>query len=259
MSDNCRRLALVADVHGNLPALEAVLADARARGAAAIWNAGDCVGYGAQPRECIALLREVCDYSVLGNYDRKVLAFPRRRAKWSRSKHPLKYRAFEFAWENLDPASRDWLAARPEQVFSNWEGCGVLLVHATVLADDDSVGPHTPAAYWRSCTVAGASAGSVDLVLAGHIHRPFDHPGRPRFVFAGSVGRPEDRDPRAHYTLIEVSGKEVKVENLRVAYDVERSVRALAKAGLPEAFGVMQRWGVDLAGARKIMEDQPAG
>lgn len=259
MSAGSRRVALVADVHGNLPALEAVLADARERGAAAIWNAGDCVGYGAQPRECVAVLRDVCEFSVLGNYDKKVLAFPRRRAKWSRTKHPLKFRAFQYAWENLDPASRQWLAACPRRIFEARDGCGILLVHATVLGDDDSVGPDTSASYWRRCTGACEPAGEVDLVLAGHLHRPFERQGRPRFVFAGSVGRPEDGDPRAHYTLIKVSGSEIQVENRRVAYDVDRAAKALEKSGLPEAFAVMLRRGVDLTDAQALMEDEPAG
>jgi diadenosine tetraphosphatase ApaH/serine/threonine PP2A family protein phosphatase len=218
-------------------------------GVSAIWNSGDCVGYGAFPDECVALLREVCDQAVLGNYDAKVLEFPRRQKKWSRSKHPLKFLAFAYAWKHLAQPSRDWLAGLPRQVRLNVAGRQILLVHATPLADDDAVGPHTTAAYWQRCAEA---AGGADLVLAGHIHHPFDRPGRPRFVFAGSVGRPEDGDPRAHYTLIEISGKEVKVNSRRVPYDVERAVQALDQAELPEAFAVMLRRGVDLKRALKI-------
>jgi predicted phosphodiesterase len=251
-------LALLSDVHGNLPALEAVLADARSRGAAAVWHAGDSVGYGAFPRECIALLRRACDHSVLGNYDAKVLAFPRRRAKWSRSKHPLKFRAFEFAWENLDAASREWLAGQPERVLAEVEGRRVILVHATVLAAAGTVGPHTGESRWRECQEAVTHLGGAELVLAGHIHEPFDRPGSTRFVFAGSVGRPEDGDPRAHYTLLDLSGREIVVENRRVPYDTGRAARALAAQGMPEAFSVMVERGLDLVGALAWLEADSA-
>jgi predicted phosphodiesterase len=248
------RIALLADVHGNLPALEAVLADARGAGATAIWNAGDCVGYGPFPRQCVELLREACDHSVIGNYDAKVLKFPRKRDKWSRSKQPLKFQAFEFAWQNLDRPSRDWLAGLPRQVHREVAGREILLVHATVLGDDEPVGSHTSVENWRLFEEA---AGPVDLVLAGHLHRPFDRPGAVRFVFAGSVGRPEDGDPRAHYTLIDLAGLEIVVKNRRVAYDIERTVAGLRDRGAPVAFSVMARCGVDLKEALDRMESDP--
>jgi diadenosine tetraphosphatase ApaH/serine/threonine PP2A family protein phosphatase len=252
-------LALVADVHGNLPALEAVLADAREMGATTIWNAGDCVGYGAFPSECVALLREACEHSVLGNYDQKVLAFSRRRDKWSRSKHPLKFLAFQFAWENLDPSDRDWLSALPRQVRAKIGGHRILMVHATVLGSDDSVGPHTPSQYWRRCEKLLAAQGPADLVLGGHTHEPYEWSGQSRFVFAGAVGRPEDNDPRAHYTLIDLSGEEISVQNRRVPYDIDRAVTALADRGLPEAFAVMAQRGLDLKRALALLEKKRLG
>src|SRR5215218_5238699 len=63
------RIALLSDVHGNLPAFEAVLADVDAGGAEAIWCLGDLVGYGAQPDECVELARARCDLCLAGNHD----------------------------------------------------------------------------------------------------------------------------------------------------------------------------------------------
>src|SRR3954468_5143852 len=67
------RVALVSDVHGNLPAFEAVLADIRSVGVDQIWNLGDLVGYGAQPDECVALAKETCDLCLIGNHDLVVI------------------------------------------------------------------------------------------------------------------------------------------------------------------------------------------
>ena len=63
------RIALLSDVHGNLPAFEAVLADIDAEGVDEIWCLGDLVGYGAQPDDCVALARERCDLCLAGNHD----------------------------------------------------------------------------------------------------------------------------------------------------------------------------------------------
>jgi len=193
---------------------------------------------------------------VIGNYDAKVLKFPKKRNKWSRSKQPLKFLAFEFAWQALDGSARSWLAGLPRQVRREVAGREILLTHATVLGDDEPVGSHTSAEYWRRCEEA---AGSADLVLAGHIHHPLDRPGRVRFVFAGSAGRPEDGDPRAHYTLVDLPGSEITVEHRRVAYDVERTVAALRDRGLPEAFTAMARRGVDLKAALAWIENEAMG
>src|SRR5260221_2634203 len=67
------RVALLSDVHGNLPAFEAVLNDVRSTGVDQIWNLGDTVGYGAQPDECVALAREACDLCLIGNHDLVVI------------------------------------------------------------------------------------------------------------------------------------------------------------------------------------------
>src|SRR3954454_25393093 len=63
------RVALLSDVHGNLPAFEAVLSDIRSTGVDPIWNLGDLVGYGAQPDECVALAKDACDLCLIGNHD----------------------------------------------------------------------------------------------------------------------------------------------------------------------------------------------
>jgi len=93
------KAALIADVHGNLPALDAVLDDARQQGTRALWNLGDAVGYGPFPNQVLDRLRAEGAVSILGNYDRKVLAFPEKRGKWRRSKAPEKFEASRWTWE----------------------------------------------------------------------------------------------------------------------------------------------------------------
>ncbi len=69
------KIALLGDVHANLPALESVLAHARLQNVSAIWNTGDFLGYGAYPNEVVEALQQAGAISILGNYDLKVLRF----------------------------------------------------------------------------------------------------------------------------------------------------------------------------------------
>ena len=75
------KVALIGDVHANLPALEAVLADAHQHGVEAIWNVGDLVGYGAFPDEVVQILRQEEVLSIVGNYDIKVLKVKKKKKK----------------------------------------------------------------------------------------------------------------------------------------------------------------------------------
>ena len=104
------KVALIGDVHANLPALEAVLEHAGRQGARDdVWNVGDFVGYGPFPDEVVKALRAEKTRSIIGNYDQKVLQVSRRKQEWPKGKPPEKWLAFKWAWENLSRDSRDFL------------------------------------------------------------------------------------------------------------------------------------------------------
>jgi putative phosphoesterase len=234
------KVCLLSDVHGNLPALEAVLADADARGAMRVWNLGDATGYGPFPDEVVAALRGAAELSILGNYDAKVLAFPANKAKWQRKKTPDKYLAFRWAYEALSDESREWLATLQPHARATVESVRVLLVHGSPDAIDEAVSDATPEAR----LVELAARADADLVLAGHTHAALDRTaGGVRFVNPGSVGRPEGDDPRASYAILDFHDGQVDVEPIRLDYDVERTVRELEALGLPNEFGQMLRTG----------------
>jgi len=237
------KAALIGDVHANLPALEAVLEHARAQGAGPVWNVGDFVGYGAFPEQVVQRLRCVGAVSVIGNYDLKVLKVPHRPAKWSRSKRPEKWLAFKWAYENLSADSRNYLACVPLQVRLQVEGRRILLTHGSPDSESEHVDPDTPIERLEEL----AQVAEADIVVCGHSHRPFRRrAGGVLFVNTGSVGRPDDGDPRACYATMDLTAQDVCVCHHRVAYDVERAVAAIRDAGLPEAFARMILTGVSL-------------
>jgi putative phosphoesterase len=240
------RVAFLTDVHGNLPALEAVLAHAREKGAQEIWNGGDMVGYGPQPEECVQRLRDAASLSIAGNYDQRVLLVPRRRENWRRTKHPLKLLAFVYAWENLSPASRHWLAELPGLVRREVEGVTAQVNHASQVSDREHLVPDTPPVRWREL----AAMTDADLVLSGHTHLAMQHrEGRTHFVNPGAVGRPEGGDPRAGYAVVDFTPAGGEVSLHRVAYDTEATAAAVRARNLPEAFAQMFLRGVTLGDA----------
>jgi putative phosphoesterase len=245
-SDRNVRIALIADVHANLPALEAVLTHARSHGARRFWNAGDYVGYGAFPEQTVRRLRSEEELATVGNYDLKVLRAPRKIDGWRRRKHPFKAEAFLWAHEQLSAGSRAYLASLPRHSHTEVAGVRVILTHASLDSVAEHLGHGTSEERWSELAAMVAESGGADLVLSGHSHRPFDRSGRPRFYNPGSVGRPEDGDPRANYSLLEFAAGEVAILPYRVLYDTVRAVTAMRQAGLPEAFAQMVLRGLSL-------------
>lgn len=236
------RVALLADAHGNLPALEAVLSDAVSRGAGQVWYLGDFTGYGPHPDAVVRLLSEQAQVAIRGNYDRKVLRYPRKRARWRRDKHPDKLRAFQFAYENLSEASLDYLRSLPDTARALLGPLRALLVHGSPDSDSEALGEDTPPGRWQEL----ARETDADIIAHGHTHRSGEHRLEGvTFVNPGSVGRPEG-DPRASYALLDIQGGELHVAIHQVAYDIERTVRDLRRADLPETFAHMLRQGRNL-------------
>ena len=229
-------VALIGDVHGNLPALEAVLADAERRGAEAVWNIGDFVGYGGSPDEVVRRLRRPDVLSIVGNYDRKVFKFPRKRDKWRTTKRPAKFLAFQLAHEGLSDASRRFLASLPKDARLVAEGWRVLLTHASPTSNTEPLTPDTPDAHLRKL----ARAAEADIVIVGHSHEAFARRvGGVWFINTGTVGRPHDGDPRACYATLALAPGALAVHHHRIAYDTARAAAAARAAGLPEPFAQM--------------------
>jgi putative phosphoesterase len=227
------QIALISDIHGNLPALEAVLEDATRHKVDEIWNLGDMLGYAPFPNEVLQKLREVGAVNLIGNYDLKVLAFKRKQEKWKRKKPPAKYMGFQWNDAQLVEGDRVFLESLPEQIRYSVCGLEALLVHGSPASTDELLNSDTPAARLEEL----AEIAQADLVVCGHSHEPFVRRiGEMSFINPGSVGRPEGGDGRASYALVAFSGGALKVGHRRVPYDIERVVRAVHAAGLPKEY-----------------------
>lgn len=249
------KIALVGDVHANLPALESVLEHARQQEVEAIWNIGDFVGYGPFPDEVIKRLRKSGAVSIAGNYDLKVLRFPKKKKKWRKSKMPRKWLAFKWAYKNLSKKSRKYLRSLPRERRLEQDGKSVLLTHGSPASNEEPLTPDTP----EERLVELAEIAQADIIVCGHSHKAFTHRAAgATFINTGSVGRPDDGDPRAAYAILAFDAGGFAVEHFRLEYDIDRAVAAVREAGLPEAFAQMLIAGVDLVTIleRQSVEDR---
>jgi diadenosine tetraphosphatase ApaH/serine/threonine PP2A family protein phosphatase len=232
------RIALISDVHGNLPAFEAVLADVDGSGADRIWCLGDLVGYGAQPDGCVELARERCDVCLAGNHDLVVTgdidiadfsSSAAAAARWTREN--IGAEALEFL-RGLEPAAPGGeiglYHASPrdpvwEYVLSHWQADECMdLMEPRVGA----VG-HSHVALWFNR--AGDQPVDGDKAEGG-LERDLSE-GQ-WLLNPGGVGQPRDNDPRAAWLLLDTG--EWKAQWRRVEYPIDAAARAIEEAGLPK-------------------------
>lgn len=239
-------VALIGDVHANLPALEAVLADARERGARLIWNVGDYVGYGPFPDETVRRLRNVEAVGILGNFDRDVLANKSKKV-------PEKHETVRWSNDQLSKKSRAYLKSLPRQRRLTMAGKRILLVHGSPDSIKEYLRPETPESRLREV----AASADADVIISGHAHEPFVHDvAGVLFINTGSVGRPDDGDPRATYAILRVTPETLQVEHHRVEYDVQATIDALRAHELPDEFSKMFQQGRSFDDVTIVSDDE---
>jgi len=222
-------VALIADVHANALALEAVLRACGDRDVGAIWCAGDLVGYNAMPRETIALVRRKGIATVHGNHD--LMVGGRLPA---RDLGPRAQRTVEWTRQELDPGDVAWLNQLPALLRF---GDHVICVHATL--GDANARIETDDEWRAQAEQLRAANPATRLCICGHTHKSgatYVAPdGRVRrdsgrrvsldgegiwFVNPGSVGEPRDGDPRAAYAILDWPPRHVAFRRAR--YDRAR-------------------------------------
>ena len=209
------RTALLYDVHGNLTALEAALAELEHESVDRVVLGGDYALNGPEPAECVDRLRalEGRTASLQGNTDRWIVE--------GRDDAGVRWTA-----ERLGPDRIAWLAGLPTRVAL--DEVGVLAVHATPRSDEEVLRPDTPADEVRTM-LAGVDA---RLLVCGHTHVQYRRAvDRWTVVNPGSVGLPDDGDVRAAWAVLD--GAEVELR--RTTYAVEDAVRRMEASGSPVA------------------------
>jgi putative phosphoesterase len=213
------RILILADIHANWPALQAIQEPCDV-----CFFVGDLVDYGVEPAACIDWVRRNATAGVRGNHDhgvaQRVVVHGHSGFRYLTSAtRPL-------TQERLSNEDRRFLGALPVTHYLTLDDTRFMLVHATprdpldeyAVADVD---------FWER-SLANVDA---NVICVGHTHHPYVlEVGNKLVINPGSVGQPRDGDPRASYAVIEDNRVELK----RVEYDVEAAVRSIQESGLPE-------------------------
>jgi len=216
-------VGVISDVHGNLPALDAVFEDMPA--VDALVNAGDVVGYNPWPAACVDAMRERAVPTVVGNHDRAVVDETEFRF------NDMAAAGVRYARRELDETELAWLDGLPEQR-RLFEG-RLRLVHGH---------PDNPNHYTYPDEFSPSLLEDEDVLVMGHTH--VQHAERypeGTVLNPGSVGQPRDGDPRAAYAVVDL--ETTRVESYRVEYDVEAVIDRVASEGLPRRIGTRLRAG----------------
>ncbi|MBD0330864.1 MAG: metallophosphoesterase family protein [Thermoleophilia bacterium] len=232
------RVAVISDIHANLQALEAVLADLEASDPDELWCLGDLVGYGPRPNECTRIVAERASVCLIGNHD---LAGLDETGAAVADFNVDAAAAARWTQAALERDTREFLASLEPQA----ERGGVAMFHASAR---DPVWE-----YVLDYDTAAATLAAAPLVLVGHSHvalaiteqrgtvsgglAPGGHEqslAEGRWLLnPGSVGQPRDGDPRAAWLLLELDKRVARFH--RVEYEVERTQEEIRAAGLPHA------------------------
>jgi len=230
------RWAILSDIHGNLEAFRAVIEDLRAEKADRIAFLGDVVGYGADPNECLSLLRGLTDWVIAGNHDYGAVGMTDIDVFNTMARSAILWTREELSEENQAYLRRLLLSRK--------DGSAIF-VHAT---------PNQPEEWYYLFSFPEAEEAfrsmSGNLAFIGHSHRPLVltqagnggveavdpeetilKPGVRYIINAGSVGQPRDCHPEAAYGLYDDEAKKFHLK--RVPYDVETAQKKIIRAGLP--------------------------
>jgi predicted phosphodiesterase len=232
------KYAVISDIHANFDALEAVLADIDAIGVDRIVCLGDVVGYGSQPRECVAALRKRNVLTIAGNHDYAAIgktninyfnAYAKEATLWTR--------------KVCTEEDKDWLKSLALVEYLE----GFTIVHGTLYAPELFDYILTTYDAYLSLQLL-----ETPVCFLGHSHVPINfvweemisfnyekeirlRPGMKMLVNVGSVGQPRDDNPRACYAIYDREEQVIQIR--RIEYDVEAAARKIREAGLPPALG----------------------
>jgi putative phosphoesterase len=229
------KIGILGDVHGNIEALKAVYDSAKAIHVDRLYHLGDLGGYAPFVNEVVDFMIEHGIEGVQGNYDEAV-AYDREHCG-CKAEEPVQeemaHQSFVWTKSHTSQKSKDYMRNLPAEIQFSAEGRKILLFHAT---------PRKNNLYWfedrpEKFFLEMASKTNAEVLIYGHTHKPYKKEFNGKvFINAGSVGKPKDGDPRACLTLMEITPVRVKVDFIRVAYDIEKTAAAIAGSGLPVYF-----------------------
>jgi putative phosphoesterase len=228
-----RPVAIVTDIHGNLPALEAALERIDELGIERVYCGGDLVGYGPWPNEVCRVIEERGIPTIYGNYD---WAIAREEddcmcAYRTPQERELGQRSVSWTLEHTDRRSKEFMLGLPFDLRFELGDRRVRLVHGSPRKVNEYLFEDKPAKTFERI----AAGADCDVLVFGHTHKPWVREyGGVLFVNCGSVGKPKDGDPRGAFAVLRADGDGVGVDIPRVEYPAESVANEMRRVGLPD-------------------------
>lgn len=228
------RIAVFSDIHGNLPALDAVLSDIPSQQVDAVYCLGDLVGYAPFPNEVTERIRREGIPTVMGNYDDGV-GFDRDEcgcAYRELTEKQLGARSLAWTKDHTTGENKTFLRTLHHEIRFEANDQRVLLVHGSPRKMNEYLFEDRALSSFRRL----AASSNADIIVYGHTHRPYTKlVDGVLFVNVGSVGKPKDGDWRACYALLQPAAPD-PVQFIRREYDVKRVTDAIRRSDLPHEF-----------------------
>lgn len=244
------KYALISDIHSNLPALEAVLADVASVQPNATYHLGDLVGYAPWANEVVAKITANRIPGVAGNYDSTVANdYKHCGCRYEdKRQEELSHLSYEWTRANVVPETKRLLGELPFRIDvrplgGHITGPTLTLLHGNQVLNTVYVTEDRSDDFLAKMG-QGVGARDGDIIAFGHTHKPWHRiVNGVHFVNTGSVGRPKDGDWRAGYVLLTIADGDVNVEFKRVEYDVDRAAQAILDSTLPNEFAAYLKSG----------------
>jgi len=231
------RIAIISDIHANLPALDAVFEDLDTRHPEVVFCLGDLVDFAPWPNEVIDAIRLRRIPTLMGNHDERIALDLQvcPLAKHSPEEQAARVQAIEYTRAEITLENRRYLAGLTKQLRISFEGTEILLVHASTRNIDEYVYEDHPEDDLQEMF----QSNNADVIVMGHTHLPYVRSigtGGKFALNAGSVGRSKERSPLASYLMLTITGSELYPEIVRVPYCIEDTIRAIRESEIPNFY-----------------------
>jgi putative phosphoesterase len=226
-------IAFISDIHGNMPALEAAVADAKAHGAGRIICAGDMTGYGPFPDDVCDFLRREGIQGIRGNYDQKVIDVAEQGVSATAGMKKKKRKILLWTVDKISEKTQLFLSGLPDFLDLQLpDTTKIHVAHGSPLSANDAIYPSITR-YGLEMKLRDTRP---DILVCGHTHIPFvKHVGGILVVNCGSVGNPVDGDPRPAYALVRSEpGAMPRGHIVRFKYDWNQTIEELGRTALPK-------------------------
>jgi putative phosphoesterase len=226
-------VAVITDIHANLPALQASLQAVEKEGIDAVYCGGDLVGYGPHPNDVCDLIAARGIPTIYGNYDYAIGRDLHDCGCAYRDPHDREIGQLSVEWTlvHTSVAAKSFMRGLPFDLRFDLGGKRVRLVHGSPRKVNEYLFEDKPPRTFERI----AAMAECDILVFGHTHKPWIHEyGGVLFVNCGAVGKPKDADPRAAFAVLTETAEGVEAAIRRVAYDALSVGREMREVGLPE-------------------------